>query len=288
LWLSLKRPNPKQLADEIILSRAGKRVRVVNTDAEGRMAMADVLCQAKEEALAGAVNPRLLTIATLTGHAVRCVGEGYSIVMVNDPAQEAGVAQRLQAAGDKLADPFEYSTVRREDWTMITPKYATEDVVGLLPLAAQPPPHTQNTHIKASRALQIQCNTAASSATARGHQFPAAFLMSYPPPSPRPHCPRGFARVALVARMHVHTHAFSRIGAQVCLRPRQTHAQQRTPDRLRPSGHCSRGAVAPEEAQWRSRRRFARRVCGPVKFTSQPCVFRAIIREFWCCHPKVE
>ncbi len=25
--------------------------------------------------------------------------------------------------------------------------------------------------------LQIQCNTAASSATARGHQFPAAFLM---------------------------------------------------------------------------------------------------------------
>jgi leucyl aminopeptidase len=121
------------VADEIILSRAGKRVRVVNTDAEGRMAMADVLCQAKEEALAGAVNPRLLTIATLTGHAVRCVGEGYSIVMVNDPAKEAGVAQRLQAAGDKLADPFEYSTVRREDWTMITPKYATEDVVGDAP-----------------------------------------------------------------------------------------------------------------------------------------------------------
>lgn len=121
------------VADEIILSRSGKRVRVVNTDAEGRMAMADVLCQAKEEALAGAVNPRLLTIATLTGHAVRCVGEGYSIVMVNDPAKEAGVAQRLQAAGDKLADPFEYSTVRREDWTMITPKYATEDVVGDAP-----------------------------------------------------------------------------------------------------------------------------------------------------------
>jgi leucyl aminopeptidase len=117
------------VADEILLSRSGKRVRVVNTDAEGRMAMADVLCQAKEEALAGAVNPRLLTIATLTGHAVRAVGEGYSIVMVNDPAKEVGVATRLQAAGDKMADPFEYSTVRREDWTMITPKYMTEDVV---------------------------------------------------------------------------------------------------------------------------------------------------------------
>jgi leucyl aminopeptidase len=117
------------VADEILLSRAGKRVRVVNTDAEGRMAMADLLCEAKEEALAGAVNPRLLTIATLTGHAVRCVGEGYSIVMVNDPAKESGLDTRLQAAGDKLADPFEHSTIRREDWTMITPKYATEDVV---------------------------------------------------------------------------------------------------------------------------------------------------------------
>jgi leucyl aminopeptidase len=117
------------VADEILLSRAGKRVRVVNTDAEGRMAMADLLCQAKEEALGGAVNPRLLTIATLTGHAVRAVGEGYSIVMVNDPAKDAGIATRLQAAGDKFGDPFEYSTVRREDWTMITPKYATEDVV---------------------------------------------------------------------------------------------------------------------------------------------------------------
>ncbi len=107
------------VADEILLSRAGKRVRVVNTDAEGRLAMADLLCQAKEEALQGAVNPRLLTIATLTGHAVRAVGEGYSIVLENDTAKEAGVAARLQAAGDKLADPFEYSTVRREDWTMI-------------------------------------------------------------------------------------------------------------------------------------------------------------------------
>ena len=36
------------VADEIITSRAGKRVRVGNTDAEGRMVMADVLCKFKE------------------------------------------------------------------------------------------------------------------------------------------------------------------------------------------------------------------------------------------------
>ena len=37
------------VADEIIVSRAGKRVRVGNTDAEGRMVMADLLCEMKEK-----------------------------------------------------------------------------------------------------------------------------------------------------------------------------------------------------------------------------------------------
>ena len=36
------------VSDEVIVSRAGVRVRVVNTDAEGRMVMADLLCKAKE------------------------------------------------------------------------------------------------------------------------------------------------------------------------------------------------------------------------------------------------
>jgi leucyl aminopeptidase len=139
------------VADEVILSRAGRRVRVVNTDAEGRMAMGDVLCLAKEDALT-AVNPRIMTVATLTGHAIRAYGEGYNIVVDNAAATAAGIASRFVAAGDAMADPFEVSTLRREDWDMIKPKYGTEDVV--------------------------QCNTAASSATARGHQFPAAFLQA--------------------------------------------------------------------------------------------------------------
>ena len=54
------------VADEIITSRAGVRIRVGNTDAEGRMAMVDVLAHMKEKAL-NEVNPHLFTIATLTG-----------------------------------------------------------------------------------------------------------------------------------------------------------------------------------------------------------------------------
>jgi len=37
------------VADEIITSRAGVRIRIGNTDAEGRMVMADVLCHMKEK-----------------------------------------------------------------------------------------------------------------------------------------------------------------------------------------------------------------------------------------------
>merc|ERR1711976_531479 len=63
------------VADEIITARSGVRVRVGNTDAEGRMAMVDVLCHLKERVLAEKlVNPRLMTIATLTGHACLAYG----------------------------------------------------------------------------------------------------------------------------------------------------------------------------------------------------------------------
>lgn len=66
------------VSDEVITAKSGVRVRVGNTDAEGRMAMADALYYLKEMAV-NAVNPHLFTIATLTGHAVLTAGEGYSV-----------------------------------------------------------------------------------------------------------------------------------------------------------------------------------------------------------------
>jgi len=138
------------VADEIITSRAGVRLRVGNTDAEGRMAMVDVLCRAKELALSDP-DPQLMTVATLTGHAVLAMG-GYSIIMDNGPARAAGVAGSVQRAGDTVADPFEISTVRREDWDFVKDKSGEFCSV-------------------------LQCNNAPSSRTPRGHQFPAAFMM---------------------------------------------------------------------------------------------------------------
>lgn len=37
------------VADELVVSRAGRRVRVGNTDAEGRMVMVDLLCEMQEK-----------------------------------------------------------------------------------------------------------------------------------------------------------------------------------------------------------------------------------------------
>ena len=58
------------------------------------MAMVDVLCDMKERALKE-VNPHLMTIATLTGHAVLANGP-YTNVMDNGPAKREAFAQGLQ------------------------------------------------------------------------------------------------------------------------------------------------------------------------------------------------
>ncbi|XP_006007579.1 putative aminopeptidase W07G4.4 [Latimeria chalumnae] len=138
------------VADELITSRAQKRIRVGNTDAEGRMAMADVLCEMKEKALSE-INPELFTIATLTGHAIRAMGPNYSIIIDNGPARKVQNAQKWQEAGEKVADPFEISTMRREDFEFHKGKSVYEEI--------------------------LQCNNQPSSATPRGHQSPSAFLV---------------------------------------------------------------------------------------------------------------
>ncbi|XP_036383475.1 putative aminopeptidase W07G4.4 [Megalops cyprinoides] len=138
------------VSDELVVSRAGRRVRVGNTDAEGRMVMVDLLCEMKEKA-EREVSPQLFTIATLTGHAIRAMGPNYSIIMDNGAAHRSGNAQLWQKAGEELGDVFEVSRIRREDYDFHCGKSEYEDI--------------------------LQCNNLPSSATPRGHQTPAAFLI---------------------------------------------------------------------------------------------------------------
>jgi len=139
------------LADEIITSRAGVRVRVGNTDAEGRMAMVDVLCHAKEKAInEKLVDPEIYTIATLTGHACLAVGD-YTAIVPNGPYRRENLHLKLQEAGEKIGDQFDCSTLRREDYLFHKGQDEQSDV--------------------------LQCNNKPSSQTARGHQTPAAFMI---------------------------------------------------------------------------------------------------------------
>ncbi|CAH8543493.1 unnamed protein product [Heterobilharzia americana] len=103
------------VSDEIVTSRAGVRVRVNNTDAEGRMVMTDLLCEAKEKAL-NVFNPRLLTIATLTGHVGLSYGQGYTGIVCNGPAREIKEDYDYQFSGSLLGEMHEISTLRREDF----------------------------------------------------------------------------------------------------------------------------------------------------------------------------
>ncbi|MEQ1633181.1 MAG: leucyl aminopeptidase family protein, partial [Planctomycetota bacterium] len=136
------------VADEIIESHAGARVRVGNTDAEGRMVLADLLSHLRIRAKK-AKAPHLYSVATLTGHAVRAVGP-YSIALDNGPARAQLEAETLQMYGELSGDPFEVTRLRREDWDFVAPTSKAWDV--------------------------LQCNNLPSSGTPRGHQFPMAFL----------------------------------------------------------------------------------------------------------------
>ncbi|KAL0105085.1 hypothetical protein PUN28_016616 [Cardiocondyla obscurior] len=138
------------VSDEVITARSGARVRVGNTDAEGRMAMADALYHLKEMALNSA-NPHLFTVATLTGHAVLTAGAGYSVVMDNAVARRVNNAEKLQALGEAIGDPFEVSRIRREDFLTHQGKVEGDDILQAL---NQPSVKSQ-----------------------RGHQGPAAFLI---------------------------------------------------------------------------------------------------------------
>jgi leucyl aminopeptidase len=82
---------------DVLTIRGGKTVEVVNADAEGRLVMADGIALAVEE---GA--DAIVTIATLTGAALRTFGTALAPVMGNDPA----IVEQLRAAGDATDEPL--------------------------------------------------------------------------------------------------------------------------------------------------------------------------------------
>jgi leucyl aminopeptidase len=136
------------VSDEILRSRAGVRVRVGNTDAEGRLVLADLLAAGRQLA-SDAPGALLFSVATLTGHVYRAHGP-YVGVIGNRAARERHVLEALDRAGEAWGEPMEFSRPRREDYAMVAPRSSAEDVVS--------------------------ANRLASVNTPRGYQLPFAFL----------------------------------------------------------------------------------------------------------------
>ncbi|WP_298440549.1 leucyl aminopeptidase family protein [uncultured Ferrimonas sp.] len=135
--------------DEIISGHSGKKVRIGNTDAEGRLVLADLLSHLRADAKQHD-DAVLMSLATLTGHVVRSYGP-YSAVVENAVARGQALGGELQAISELWGEPFELSRLRREDFAQVAARSPSEDL--------------------------LSSNNGASVNISRGHQFPMAFLL---------------------------------------------------------------------------------------------------------------
>ncbi|MEX0835601.1 MAG: leucyl aminopeptidase [Nitriliruptor sp.] len=82
---------------DVLTIRGGTTVEVLNTDAEGRLVLADALVHACE------LEPdAVIDVATLTGAAIIALGDRIGIVMANDD----DLADAIVDAGARIGEPF--------------------------------------------------------------------------------------------------------------------------------------------------------------------------------------
>ena len=86
-----------QRPGDVVTAMNGKTIEVINTDAEGRLVLADTLCLARERGIT-----RLVDIATLTGAMVTTLGKACTGVMGNDDGLIADVISAGKQTGEKF------------------------------------------------------------------------------------------------------------------------------------------------------------------------------------------
>lgn len=91
--------NDAYVPEDVITMYDGTTVEVLNTDAEGRMILADALAYAKQ------YKPELvIDLATLTGAAVVAIGENATAIMGNNPTQINILKETGFAVWEKLVE----------------------------------------------------------------------------------------------------------------------------------------------------------------------------------------
>jgi len=103
---------------DIVTAANGKTIEVNNTDAEGRLVLADCLCHAVAE---GA--ERLVDLATLTGAVIVALGSTYAGLISNDEE----LAQRVTAAGQHTGEIVWRLPLHEEYDALVKGKYGDLD-----------------------------------------------------------------------------------------------------------------------------------------------------------------
>jgi leucyl aminopeptidase len=97
-----------QRPGDVVTSLSGQTIEVINTDAEGRLVLADALCWAQRT-----FKPEvMIDLATLTGAMIIALGHEYGGMFSNDDGLAAKLDAAGQATGDKLwrmplGEPFD-------------------------------------------------------------------------------------------------------------------------------------------------------------------------------------
>jgi leucyl aminopeptidase len=100
---------------DIVRAMDGTTIEINNTDAEGRLVLADCLCYARQEGC-----ERLVDIATLTGGVVMALGSVYAGLMSNDPEW----AGRVRASGERSGERVWQLPLGPEYAEMVRGQYA--------------------------------------------------------------------------------------------------------------------------------------------------------------------
>ena len=87
-----------QRPGDIVTSMSGQTIEVINTDAEGRLVLADAMTWVQREAKPAV----MIDLATLTGAMVISLGHEYGGMFSNDDKLAEGLTAAGLASGDKL------------------------------------------------------------------------------------------------------------------------------------------------------------------------------------------
>ncbi|MGW8399309.1 leucyl aminopeptidase [Streptomyces lydicus] len=98
-WLALAENMPSGSATrpgDVLTMYSGKTVEVLNTDAEGRLVLADALTRASEES-----PDAIVDVATLTGAMVLALGHRHFGIMANDDAFRTAIHEIAEEVGEQ-------------------------------------------------------------------------------------------------------------------------------------------------------------------------------------------